>query len=218
MDFFEKPDLEQIRKDRENRAYLRNHYHTRFLVGTAAMVIVGILCFLTQGKTPEKPEPTQHDLEIAETLATTEGREASIAKMYPDAKIIAEKDIGSNIISVFEVGEQHSFCVFESTETGYWQEYCGNLFPNESLVRGTAYLKGNTCEYDIYLLGSEKYVSLLIDRENIIYPKKFQQEHIYFDDAGLAIMQLDPEIHDSAPRIVAYNAEGNYFILADGTL
>ncbi len=218
MDFFEKPDLEQIRKDRENRAYLRNHYHTRFLIGTAAMVIVGILCFLTQGKTPEKPEPTQHDLEIAETLATTEGREASIAKMYPDAKIIAEKDIGSNIISVFEVGEQHSFCVFESTETGYWQEYCGNLFPNESLVRGTAYLKGNTCEYDIYLLGSEKYVSLLIDRENIIYPKKFQQEHIYFDDAGLAIMQLDPEIHDSAPRIVAYNAEGNYFILADGTL
>lgn len=218
MDFFEKPDLEQIRKDRENRAYLRNHYHTRFLVGTAAMVIVGILCFLTQGKTPKKPEPTQHDLEIAETLATTEGREASIAKMYPDAKIIAEKDIGSNIISVFEVGEQHSFCVFESTETGYWQEYCGNLFHNESLVRGTAYLKGNTCEYDIYLLGSEKYVSLLIDRENIIYPKKFQQEHIYFDDAGLAIMQLDPEIHDSAPRIVAYNAEGNYFILADGTL
>ncbi|MCI5678450.1 MAG: hypothetical protein MR278_00440 [Bacteroidales bacterium] len=218
MDFFEKPDLEQIRKDRENKAYLRNHYHTRFLIGTTAMVIVGIMCFLNQGKAPEKPEPTQHDLEIAESLATTEGREAFIAEKYSNAKIISESTFGKDIITVFEVGDEHSFCVFEATDTGYWQEYCGNLFPNESLVRGTAFLKDNTFEYDIYLLGSEKYVSLLIDRENIIYPKKFQQEHIYFDDAGFAIMQLDPEIHDSAPRIVAYDAEGNYFILADGTL
>lgn len=217
MDFYEKPDLENIRKDRENRAYLHNRYHARFLVSTIAMILVGIVLFLNQGKMTEKPEPTQHDLEIAENLTTIEGREFSIAKEYDGAKIIAEKTFGNDIISVFEVDAQHSFCVFEATEDGYWQEYCGNLFPKTDLVKGTVYLGDNSHEYDIYLQGTDAYDYMMVRRTNTKKPYDSQEEYIHFDESGIALMKLDPEITDPAPRLIAYDNGGYPHILADGT-
>lgn len=120
MDYFEKTTLEGIRKDRENQAFLHRHYHIRFLVSTAAMIIVGIFIFMNQGKMPENPEPTQNDLEISARLATAEGRKTSITEMHSTAKIISESTYGKDIITMFEVGDAHSFCVFEPTDTGYW--------------------------------------------------------------------------------------------------
>lgn len=218
MDFYEKPDLENIRKDRENRAYLHHRYHTRFLVCTAAMIVVSILCFLNQGKMPEKPEPTQHDLEIAAELATVDGREASIAEKYSDAKIISESTFGKDAITVFEVGDEHSFCIFEATDTGYWQKYCGNLFAKTGLLKGTVYLGDNTHQYDIYLQGTDTYAYLVVNRTNMTYPRNTQKQHIRFDENGIALMKLDPEINDPAPCIVAYDDAGNQYILADGTV
>lgn len=216
MDFYEKPNLENIRKDRENRAYLHNSYRLRFLVGTIGMILVILICFLNQEKAPEKPVPSQQDYEVAATLLTAEGREAAIEKKYDGAKIISESTFGKDIISVFEVGYMHSFCVFESTENGYWMEYCGKLFPKTNLVKGTVYLGDDTHEYDIYLQGADDFAYLVVDRENMTAPHNVQQQQIRFDENGIALMKLDPDIHDPAPRIVAYDAEGNYFILADG--
>ena len=218
MDFYEKPDLENIRKDRENHAYLQNRYHTRFLVGTVAMLLVLAICFFNSQKAPEKPEPSSHDYEVAHTLTTIEGREAAIGEKYDTAKIIAESTFGDDIISVFEVGYMYSFCVFESLENGYWMEYCGSLFSKTNMVKGTVSLGNNTHKYDIYLQGDTSYTHLLIDRVNTTQPHNVQQQKIRFDENGIALMKLNPEIQDPAPRIVAYDAEGNHYILADGTL
>lgn len=218
MDFYEKPDLETVKKDREYRSHLHNRYHMRFLVGTVAMILVFIICTANEQKTRETPAPSSKDYEIAETLTTIEGREAAIDQKYDTAKIIAERTCGKDIISIFEVGYMYSFCVFESIEDGYWMEYCGNLFPKTELVKGTVLLGNNTHEYDVYLQNENIYSHLLIDRVNMTQPHDIQQQKIHFDENGIAMMELDPEIHDPAPRIVAYDIEGNHYILADGTL
>lgn len=49
MDFNDKPSLEELRRERENRAHLHNGFHLRFLVGTIGMILVVILCVLNQG-------------------------------------------------------------------------------------------------------------------------------------------------------------------------
>ena len=199
MDFYEKPDLENIRKDRENRAYLHNHYHTRFLVGTVAMILVFVICMINEHKPAEKPISSQQDHEIAATLLTIEGRETAIDEKYDGAKIIAESTYEKDIISVFEVGYLYSFCVFEALEDGYWMEYCGSLFPKTDLVKGTVFLGDNTHEYDIYLQGDNAYSHLLIDRVNMTQPHDVQHQQIHFDENGIALMKLDPEIYDPAP-------------------
>ena len=218
MDFYQKPDLETIKKDRENRAYLQNRYHTRFLVGTVAMLLVIMNIVFSNEKTAEKNTPSQNDLRIAATLTTIETRENTINEKYDGAKITRERTCGKDIVSVFEVDDMYSFCVFEAIEEGYWMEYCGNLFPKTQIVKGTVYLGDNNHEYDIYLQNDNTYTSLLIDRVNMQAPHNTQQEKIHFDEKGIAIMELDPDIKDPAPRIVAYDDTGNYYILADGTL
>lgn len=217
MDFYEKPDLENIRKDRENRAYLHNHYHARFLVSTIAMILVGIVLFLNQGKMTEKPEPTQHDLEIAETLTTLEGREAAVDEKYDGAKITKERTYGKDIISVFEVDYMYSFCVFESIEDGYWMEYCGKLFPKTELVKGTVYLGDNTHEYDIYLQYENIYSHLRVSRTYKKYSKLKQTENVSFDENGIGITKIDYRQYKYfKPQILAYDTEGNEYILDDG--
>ena len=218
MNFYEKPNLENIRKDRGYRAHLHNYYHSRFLVGTVAMILVIIICFFNSQKEPEIARPSSHDYEIANTLITIEGREVAINERYDTAKIIAESTFGKDIITVFEVGYMHSFCVFETLENGYWMEYCGSLFPKTDIVKGTVSLVDNSNEYDIYLQNDNTYTHLLIDRVNMTHPHNVQQEKIIFDKNGIALMKLDPEINDPAPRIVAYDTEGNHYILEDGTL
>ena len=172
----------------------------------------------SDSKKSEIPQPSSSDFAIASTLTTLEGREAAIGEKYDTAKIIAESTFGNDIISIFEVGYMHSFCVFETLEDGYWMEYCGSIFPKTQMVKGTAPLGDNTHEYDIYLQTDTPYTHLLIDRVNMTQPHNVQQQKIRFDENGIALMKLDPEIHDPAPRIVAYDAEGNHYILADGTL
>lgn len=212
------PERKEILEQRQIRNHMYNRYLTRF-VGTTAIAIVLFLSHVfSSGKTTEIPTLSPEDYEIAHTLTTIEGRETILDEKYDNAKIIKESTYGKDIISVFEVDYMYSFCVFEAIEDGYWMEYCGKLFPKTELVKGTVSLGDNTSEYDVYLQGNTPYTYLLIDRVNMTQPHNVQQQKIHFDENGIALMKLDPEIYDPAPRIVAYDANDNYDILADGTL
>ena len=217
MDFYEKPDLENIRKDRENRAYLHNYYHLRFLTGTIGMILVIAICFFNARKVPEIPSPSPHDYEIAHTLTTIEGRETAVDEKYDGAKIIRERTYGKDIISVFEVDYMYSFCVFEALEDGYWLEYCGDLFPKTELVKGTIYLGDNTHEYDIYLQYENIYSHLVATRTYKKHQKYSEKDNIRFDENGIGITKIDyNRFHYFKPRIEAYDAEGNSYILDNG--
>ena len=212
------PEREEILEQRQIRNHMYNRYLTRF-VGTTAIAIVLFLSHVfSSGKTTEIPTPSPEDYEITHTLTTIEGRETILAEKYDNAKIIKESTYGKDIISIFEVDYMYSFCVFEVLEDGYWMEYCDKLFPKTELVKGTVYLGDNTSEYDVYLRGNTPYTYLLIDRVNLTQPHNVQQEKLHFDENGIALMKLDSEIYDPAPRIVAYDTNDNYDILADGTL
>lgn len=217
MDFYEKPDLENIRKDRENQAWLHNRYKSRFLVGTIAMVLFGAHLFFSNHQSIKVPQPTQQDIESAATLTSLEGREDIISEKHDGAKIIAERVFDKDIISVFELDNMYSFAVFESLKSGYWMEYCGSLFPKTELVKATVFLGDNTHAYDIYLQYADTYESLSITRTHHVSPYNVQQENIRFDENGIAIMELESEITDPKPKIVAYDANGNHIVLADGT-
>ena len=211
-------EREEILQQREIRNEMYARYRGRFIASTLVIILALLSSQFIHKKAPDIVQPTQHDIEIAKDLTTIDGRETAIDKKYDTAKIIAERTYGKDIISVFEVDYMYSFCVFESIENGYWMEYCGELFPKTELVKGTVYLGDNTSEYDVYLQGNSPYTYLLIDRVNMTQPHNVQQQKIRFDENGIGLMKLDPKINDPAPRIVAYDAKGNYYILADGTL
>lgn len=217
MKQYEKTDLEAVKKDRENRAYYHNRYQSRFLVGTIAMVLVILMYGFPSFSRTEKLEPSQNDIVIAKTLTTIEGREAAIDEKYDGAKITRERTYGKDIISVFEVDDMYSFCVFEAIEDGYWMEYCGNLFPKTEMIKGTVYLGDNTHEYDVYLQGDTPYTRLLVTRIYKKYSKYTEKQNIHFDENGIGIAKNDfQSTRYYNPRIIAYDAEGNEYILDDG--
>ncbi|WP_405725549.1 hypothetical protein [Anaerotignum sp.] len=154
-------EREEILRQREIRKEMLTRYRSRFIASTFVIILALLSSQLIHKKTPDIPQPTQHDIKIAKELTTIEGREAAIDKKYDTAKIIAERTYGKDIISVFEVDYLYSFCVFEALENGYWMEYCGNLFPKTQIVKGTVPLGDNTDEYDIYLKGDTPYTRLV---------------------------------------------------------
>ncbi|MBQ9091314.1 MAG: hypothetical protein IJY52_03475, partial [Anaerotignum sp.] len=115
------------------------------------------------------------------------------------------------------VDYMHSFCVFEAIENGYWLEYYGNLFPKTDMVKGTVYLGDNTHEYDIYLQNENLYSHLLVTRTYKKYSKLKQEENVRFDENGIGITKIDyRQSQYFKPRIVAYDTEGNEYLLDDG--
>lgn len=213
MDFKKPLSQEQYGKER-----LYRHHRTNFVAGSILILFFLFSQFSFCGTEKEPPTPTQKDIQYASNLTTVEGRTFSIGKTYADAKIIAERTLNGEIISVYEVGNQYSFAVFEPLKDGYWQEYQGELFSKTDLVRGTVPIGEDDRLYDIYLLGTDDYTSLQVTRENSTYPRNVQQETISFNDAGIAVMGLREDIHDPYPRIIAYDTKGNETLLATGKI
>lgn len=212
-------DRKEIIEQRQTRNWMYNRYLTRFAGATAIAVILFLSHAFSGSKTPKIPTPSPKDYEIAHTMTTIEGRETAIDEKYDTAKIIAERTYGKDIISVFEVGYMYSFCVFESTKDGYWMEYCGNLFPKTELVKGTVLLGDNTHEYDVYLQGDTPYTRLLVTRTYKKYSKQKEKQNIHFDENGIGIAKNDfRSTRYYNPSIIAYDAEGNEYILDDGGL
>ena len=214
MKFSERKEiLEEIELQKEiKQSYIRKYIRKFVLLGFA--IIVGIT---SQAKKESISTPSQNDIAIASKITTLEDREAIINETYDGAKITRERTYGKDIISVFEVDDTYSFCVFEALEDGYWMEYCGELFPKTELVKGTVYLGDNTHEYDIYLQYENVYSRLLVTQTNRKYTKHKEKQHISFDENGIGITKID--YHRNRyfkTQIEAYDAEGNKYILDDG--
>ena len=210
-------DRKEIIEQKQIRYHMYHRYLSRFAGATAIAVILFLSHVFSGSKAPETPAPSQNDIAIATTLTTLEGRESAIEKKYDTASIIAERTYGKDIISVFEVGYMYSFCVFEAMEDGYWMEYCGSLFPKTELVKGTVYLGDNTSKYDIYLQYENIYSHLFVSRTSKKYQKLKQKQDVHFDENGIGIMKLDDGRYFN-PSIIAYDADGNEYILDDGGL
>lgn len=210
-------DRKEIIEQRQTRNWMYNRYLTKFAGATAIAVILFLSHAFSGSDAPKSPTPSSKDCETAHTLATVEDRESAIDKKYDSAKIIAERTYGKDIISVFEVGYMYSFCVFEAMEDGYWMEYCGSLFPKTELVKGTVYLGDNTSKYDIYLQYENIYSHLFVSRTYKKYQKLKQEQDVHFDENGIGIMKLDNGRYFN-PRIIAYDAEGNEYLLDNGGL
>lgn len=212
-------DRKEIIEQRQTRNWMYHRYLTKFAGATAIALILFLSHVFSGSKDPETPAPSQNDIAIATTLTTFEGRESAIDEKYDTAKIITERTYGKDIISVFEVGYMYSFCVFESIEDGYWMEYCGNLFPKTELVKGTVLLGDNTHEYDVYLQGDTPYTRLLVTRTYKKYSKHKEKQNIHFDENGIGISKNDfRSTRYYNPSIIAYDGDGNEYILDDGGL
>ncbi len=216
MKFSEK---EEYQKQRAAQVQMHNRHTGNFILITILAIVLFFsnMIYKKLSEKPEQPSPSQHDLEIAETLTTTEGRKALLSETYSNVEITGETTFGKDIITVFSVGGNHSFCVFEAIDEGYWQEYCGKLLPKTDLIKGSVPLGDNTHVYDIYLNSIDNYAYLEVLRENQTMPHRVQSMQIRFDENGIALMKLDPDIKDPAPKITAYDDAGNQYLLADGT-
>ena len=111
MKFSERKEiLEEIELQKEiKQSYIRKYIRKFVLFGFA--IIIGIA---SQARKEDLTTASQDDLAISTTLTTLEGRESAIAEKYNGAEITRERTYGKDIISVFEVGDQYSFCVFEA--------------------------------------------------------------------------------------------------------
>ena len=207
-EILEEIDLQKEMKQRYFRKYIRKFT----LIGFA--IIVGIA---SQVRKESLTTPSQDDIAISATLTTIEGRESAIAETYDGAKITRESTYGKDIISIFEVEDTYSFCVFEALEGGYWLEYCGNLFPKTQMVKGTVPLGDNTHEYDIYLQGDTPYTRLISTWTRKKYSKYKEKQNITFDENGIGIAKIDfNRTRYYNHQIIAYDAEGNEYVLDDG--
>ena len=210
-------ERKEFLEEQEIRKELKHSYLMKYIRKILLLVLVLIVGVTSRGKKDNFPTPSQDDIAIAEILVTVEGRENALDEKYDGAKITKERTYGKDIISVFEVGYMYSFCVFEAIENGYWMEYCGNLFPKTELVKGTVLLGDNTHEYDIYLQGDTPYTRLLVTRTYKKYSKYKEKQNIHFDENGIGIAKNDfRSTRYYNPRIVAYDTEGNEYILDKG--
>lgn len=205
-EILEEIELQKELKQRHIRKYIRKFV---FLVFACIAVMVA------QARKEALTTPSQEDIAISTTLTTIEGRESAIAQKYDGAEITRERTYGKDIISVFEVDDAYGFCVFQAVEGGYWMEYCGELFPKTELVKGTVYLGDNTNKYNIYLQYENTYSHLFVSRTSKKYQKLKQEQDVHFDENGIGIMKLDDGRYFN-PRIIAYDAEGNEYLLDDG--
>ncbi|MBR5793969.1 MAG: hypothetical protein IKY28_04810 [Anaerotignum sp.] len=216
MKFSERKEiLEEIELQKEiKQSYIRKYIRKFVLFGFA--IIIGIA---SQARKEDLTTPSQDDIALSTALTTIEGREDAISEKYSGAEITRERTYGKDIITVFEVGDQYSFCVFEAMEDGYWLEYCGKLFPKTELVKGTVYLGDNTHEYDIYLQYENIYSRLLVTQTNKKYTKHKEKQNISFDENGIGITKIDyHRTRYFKTQIEAYDTEGNKYILDDGGL
>lgn len=214
MKFSERKEiLEEIELQKE----IKQSYIRKYIRKFVFLVFIFIAITAAQARKEDLTTPSQNDIAMSTTLTTIDGRESAIAEKYDGAEISRERTYGKDIISVFEVDDTYSFCVFEAMEGGYWLKYCGDLFPKTELVKGTVYLGDNTSKYDIYLQYENIYSHLFVSRTSKKYQKLKQEQDVHFDENGIGIMKLNDGRYFN-PRVIAYDAKGNEYLLEKGGL
>ena len=151
-------------------------------------------------------------------MATTEGRQEVIREKYEGAVITSEKELEGYIISAFDVGgnpgysilEEHGYAVFKPIAEGKYdfQTYSVIVEKNH-LVSGNLDIPETEADYDIYVCKKEGIAYLDVTRRDTYTGELLQQEKLYLDDSGIAIMKLEPKVWAWETKITGYDAEGN---------
>ena len=142
-------------------------------------------------------------------MATVEGRQAVIADKYENAVITSEKDVEGYIISAFEVGDEHGYAVFRPIAEGKYdfQTYSVIVEKNH-LVSGNLDIPETEDTYDIYVCKKEEIEYLDVTRRDTYTGEFLQNEKLYLDASGIAIMKQDPVVWAWQTEITGYDAEG----------
>ncbi len=149
-----------------------------------------------------------------EAMKTEAGREAYIAEeLYEGAKILSEikNEETDFIVTEFLAGDLHSFVFFRPTEKGY--AYNGEAHGVLDDIVTEAYAPLGDGEYHVLLRHSENIVSLDVTYFDGETNEVLQEGTVTFTDGDLALMLLDQEISHWWTRIVAYDQEGQEYVL-----
>lgn len=151
-------------------------------------------------------------------MATTEGRQEVIREKYEGAVITAEKEVEGYIISAFDVGgnpgysvlEEHGYAVFKPVAEGKYDFQIYSMVTEKNhLVHGGLRIPDSETDYDIYVCKKEGIEYLDVTRRDTYTGEVLQQEKLYLDETGIAIMKQDPVVWAWETKITGYDAEGN---------
>lgn len=150
--------------------------------------------------------------------ATVEGRQEVIREKHEGAVITSEKELEGYIISAFDVGgnpgysvlEEHGYAVFRPIAEGKYdfQTYSVVVEKNH-LVSGGLRIPESEVDYDIYVCKKEEIEYLDVTRRDTYTGEFLQNEKLYLDASGIAIMKLEPKVWAWQTEITGYDAEGN---------
>ena len=163
----------------------------------------------------EPVKKTSGEQEVA--MQTEDGREAYIAEeLYEGAKILSEikNEESGFIVSEFMAGDLHSFVFFRPTEKGY--AYNGEAEGTLDGMITEAYAPLGDGDYHVFLRHSEDIVSIDLTYFDAETHEMLENGTITFEDGNLALMLRNEEINHWRERIVAYDKDGQEYILLDG--
>lgn len=151
-------------------------------------------------------------------MATTEGRQEVIREKYEGAVITAEKELEGYIISAFDVGgnpgysilEEHGYAVFRPIAEGKYDFQTYSMVTEKNhLVHGGLRIPNSENDYDIYVCKKEGIEYLDVTRRDTYTGELLQNEKLYLDDSGIAILKQDPVVWAWETKTTGYDAEGN---------
>ena len=182
-------------------------------------ILAGILlCIMAfsgcvQAEPVKKPSGEQ---EVA--MKTVEGREAFIAEeLYEGAKILSEfkNEETGFIVSEFMADNLHSFVFFRPTEKGY--DYNGEAEGTLDGMITEAYAPLGDGMYYVFLRHSKDIEYLHVTQIDGETNKEVQDDIVTFEGGDLALLvQQDDEMYHWRTRIVAYDIDGQEYVLRDG--
>ena len=159
---------------------------------------------------PAKKTPAEHEV----AMQTEDGREAYIAEeLYEGAEIISElkNEKTEFIVTEFLAGDLHSFVFFRPTEKGYAYNGEAHGTLDGMITEGDAPLGDG--DYHVFLRHSADIVSLDVTYIDAETNEALQNGTVTFADGDLALMLRDEEINHWWTRIVAYNQDGQEYVL-----
>ena len=170
---------------------------------------------LSGGMQVEPVKKTSGEQEVA--MQTEDGREAYIAEeLYEGAEILSEikNEETGFIVTEFLAEDLHSFVFFRPTEKGY--AYNGGADGTLDGMITEALAPLGDGDYHVFLRHSDDIVSLDVTYIDAETNEVLQNGTVTFADSNLALLLKNEEITYWRTRIVAYDTDGQEYVLQDG--